>query len=400
MDDSAALTAERNKEFMTRAHGVIACSAPMLHVLASAARTALRDSKVLITGESGVGKDVVARYIHTQSPRGRRPFVAVNCAALSETLLESELFGHVKGSFTGAYRDKPGKLQLADQGTIFLDEVGEMTPRMQALLLRFLESGEVQPVGADSINRRVDTRVITATNRDLQALATAGQFRADLMYRIRVVQIHVPPVRERPADIRPLAQHFLQRLDPTLRLTEEAWAQLEAYAWPGNVRELQNLAEQLASQFHDGIVRAQDLPAPLCPVHTRTTGPVTPDRRRTLADELFEAITSRQASFWQEVYTRFIDRDITRKDVRDVVARGLAASQGNYRELVRLFRLQDHEYKRLLNFLVRHDCAVDYRPFRRRSTSAGPTLFERPGMPDDRDAITEDGALHEFALTH
>jgi DNA-binding NtrC family response regulator len=271
---------------------------------------------------------------------------------------------------------------------------------MQALLLRFLESGEVQPVGADSVNRRVDTRVITATNRDLTAMAKAGQFRADVMYRIRVMQIHVPALRERPADIRPLAQHFLHRLDPQVRLTEEAWDRLEAYDWPGNVRELQNLAEQLACLFSGCLVQAQDLPSPLCRAEQRAARGGR-DRRRSTADELFAAITNGTASFWHDLYARFIDRELTRKDVRDVVARGLAASQGNYRELVRLFRLHDDEYKRLLNCLVRHDCAVDYRPFRRRSPSAAPTLLDSSGMPVDPDAIAgDDMGVEVFGVTH
>src|SRR3954449_4820811 len=202
-------------------------SARMGATIALASRAGERDSKVLITGESGVGKDVVARYIHAASPRASHPFVAVNCAGLAETLLESELFGHVKGSFTGAYRDKRGKLELADGGTIFLDEVGEMTPRMQALLLRFLENGEVQPVGADSASRRVNARVIAATNRDLDRMTAAGTFREDLLYRIRVLHLHVPPLRERPEDIRPLLEHFLTRIDPAVRLSDAAWAALE-----------------------------------------------------------------------------------------------------------------------------------------------------------------------------
>src|SRR2546423_2958256 len=222
-------------------------SPAMQTVLNTATRAAARNTKVLITGESGVGKDVLARYIHSKSPRAAKPFIAVNCAGLAEALLESELFGQVKGSFTGAYRDKPGKLQLAHGGTIFLDEVGEMTPRMQALLLRFLESGEVQPVGGDATNTRVNARVLTATNRDLQQMATKGEFREDLMYRIRVVHVHVAPLRERVEDVRPLIEHFVDRFDPSLALTANAWDALEAYSWPGNVRELQNVVEQLSA---------------------------------------------------------------------------------------------------------------------------------------------------------
>src|SRR6186997_2730884 len=164
-------------------------------------RIARSDAKVLITGESGVGKELVAHAIHQRSPRVARPMVAVNCAGLPETLLESELFGHVKGSFTGAYRDKQGKLEMADRGSIFLDEIGEMTLRMQGLLLRFLETGELQKVGADHVTRRVNVRVVAATNRDLRQLIAQGLFREDLLYRLNVVHMHVPPLRERRDDI-------------------------------------------------------------------------------------------------------------------------------------------------------------------------------------------------------
>src|SRR5262245_44050010 len=168
-------------------------TSPVMERLRSAsARVAAGTAKVLITGESGVGKDLVARFIHARSPRATRPFVALNCAGISETLLESELFGHVRGSFTGAHRDKVGLFQLAHRGTVFLDEVGEMSLRMQALLLRFLENGEVKAVGSDSVSAKVDVRVIAATNRSLPDLVARGQFREDLMYRIMVVHIEVP----------------------------------------------------------------------------------------------------------------------------------------------------------------------------------------------------------------
>jgi transcriptional regulator with PAS, ATPase and Fis domain len=160
---------------------IISASPQMADILALVGRVAAGDAKVLITGESGVGKDLLAREIHAKSPRATKPYVAVNCAGLTETLLESELFGHVKGSFTGAYRDKAGKLQLAHRGTLFLDEVGEMSLRMQALLLRFLENGEIQAVGADHARTTVDVRVVAATNRNLGEMVSAGQFREDLL---------------------------------------------------------------------------------------------------------------------------------------------------------------------------------------------------------------------------
>jgi transcriptional regulator with PAS, ATPase and Fis domain len=348
----------------TRCPQVVGLSPLMQDVLAAATRTAHRLSKVLITGESGVGKDIVARYIHAHSSRADRPFVAVNCAGLTETLLESELFGHVRGSFTGAYRDKPGKLQLAHEGTIFLDEVGEMTPRMQALLLRFLESGEVQPVGADTPNRRVDARVITATNRNLAAMVVAGQFREDLLYRIRVIQIHVPPLRQRVEDIRPLTTYFLQRVDPTLTLTADAWRALEMYQWPGNVRELQSVVEQIGSLPAESVVDRGDLPSALRAAGIGIARSIV-DRRKGIADELFRGLTSGAVNFWTEVYTMFMDRDLTRRDLRQLMSLALATTSGNYRDVVRLLGMPDQDYKRLLNFLVRHECAVDYRPFRR-----------------------------------
>src|SRR6185503_10330714 len=197
-------------------------SPAMTELLAMADRAAKSPAKILITGESGVGKDVVARFIHSQSSRKAGPFVAVNCAGLTETLLESELFGHVKGSFTGAYRDKKGKIQLAHRGTLFLDEVGEMSLRMQALLLRFLENGEIQAVGSDQVQSRVDVRVVAATNRNLTDLVAAGQFREDLLYRLRVIHLHVPPLRERPEDVEALTTHFVERAERGLNFTEDA----------------------------------------------------------------------------------------------------------------------------------------------------------------------------------
>ena len=180
----------------------------------SAARS---DAKVLITGETGVGKEVVARLIHRHGARASAPLVTLNCAGLPDSLLESELFGHVRGSFTGAYRDKPGLLEMAPNGTVFLDEVGEMSPRMQVVLLRFLETGEIQRVGADRSHTRVNVRLITATNRDLEKEIAEGRFREDLFFRLNVVPIVIPPLRERPEDVEPLARHFLDRLTTNLR---------------------------------------------------------------------------------------------------------------------------------------------------------------------------------------
>src|SRR6186713_70360 len=202
---------------------LIGKSAAMDELREEIARVARSDAKVLITGESGVGKELVAAAVHNQSARSQAAFVPVNCAGIPETLLESELFGHVKGSFTGAYRDKPGKLEMADHGTIFLDEIGEMTLRMQGLLLRYLETGEIQKVGAERAVRATDVRVIAATNRSLRDLIAQGQFREDLFYRINVIHIEVPPLRERREDIPLLIEYFLARFTGS-RSTEAALA--------------------------------------------------------------------------------------------------------------------------------------------------------------------------------
>src|SRR5215475_11429672 len=185
----------------TRRNLLVGDSPAMIDLKSEIGRVARSDAKVLITGESGSGKELVAQAIHNESSRADKAFVAVNCAGLPETLLESELFGHVRGSFTGAYRDKLGKLELAQDGTVFLDEIGEMTLRMQGLLLRFLETGEVQKVGCDRALRHVNVRVIAATNRHLPEMITQGLFREDLFYRLNVIQVMVPPLRERAEDI-------------------------------------------------------------------------------------------------------------------------------------------------------------------------------------------------------
>jgi len=357
----------------------------MRDVLVLARRVASGSAKVLITGESGVGKDLIASYIHAHSPRARHRFVAVNCAALTETLLESELFGHTKGSFTGAYRDKVGKLKLADHGTIFLDEVGDMSPRMQVMLLRFLENGEIQAVGADAATDRVDARVIAATNRNLSELVATGTFREDLLYRIQVGHIHVPPLRHRREDVRPLVEHITARTGRTTTFSEEALTAFEAYRWPGNVRELQNVIEQLVWMSGADVIDARHLPPAVRAAVGQAAMPVR-ERRRQLADDLYAGLVSGAFSFWGQIYELFLNRDITRHDVRELLRRGLTTTCGNYRALVKLFGMQESEYKRFLNFIAAHGCNVDARTFRAgkadadRPIIAGP-LPLRPAKP-------------------
>jgi DNA-binding NtrC family response regulator len=346
---------------------LISASAVMQQLRNTALRVAAGTAKVLITGESGVGKDLLARFVHAKSPRATRAFVAVNCGAVSDTLLESELFGHVRGSFTGAIRDKVGKLELAHSGTIFLDEVADMSLRMQVMLLRFLENGEIQRVGSDGIASRVDVRVIAATNQDLAALVVTGRFREDLLYRLKVAHLHVPPLRERREEIRPLVAHTVASSGLDVQFTEGALAALEAYRWPGNVRELQNVVESLIWTSGSDAIDVDQLPPAIRAPEATRVQPAR-ERRRQLADELYANLVSGTFSFWDHVHTLFMNRDITRHDIRELVRRGLAATSGNYRALLKLFGMDESEYKRFLNFLATHDCSVDYRVFRRGLT--------------------------------
>ena len=227
-------------------------------------KVAVTDATVLITGESGTGKELVARAIHTTSPRAERPFIPVNCGAIPAELLESEMFGHERGAFTGAIGQRSGMFQLANGGTIFLDEVGEMNPTLQVKLLRVLQDREVRPVGGDR-PLKVDVRVLAASNKDLASEVEAGRFREDLFYRLQVIPIVMPPLRERRSDIPLLTGHFLdkhnrKRSGRPARIAEEAMVHLWEYDWPGNVRELENLLERLVILSEDGMIGVEHLP--------------------------------------------------------------------------------------------------------------------------------------------
>jgi transcriptional regulator with PAS, ATPase and Fis domain len=331
-------------------------------------RVARSDAKVLITGESGVGKEIVARAIHSRGPRASHVFAPVNCAGLPETLLESELFGHVKGSFTGAYRDKPGKLETAHMGTIFLDEVGEMTLRMQGLLLRFLETGELQKVGADGSGRIVNVRVIAATNRDLREMIKQGTFREDLFYRLNVIHIVVPPLRDRREDIPVLVHQFLTQFSAASRsgingVSPEAMKSLTEYSWPGNVRELENVIERLVVTVSGPTIELEHLSSEIRSYDAVLLRPKR-ERRRTVADDLYKRMIEQHESFWTAVYPLFMDREITRANVREVVRRGLEEARGNYKIVARLFNMEARDYKRFLNFLRKHDCQIPFKEYR------------------------------------
>jgi len=243
--------------------GLVARAASMLRIFNLIEHLAESDATVLITGESGTGKELVARAIHIHSPRSREPFVAVNCGALPGDLLESELFGHVRGAFTGAVRDRTGRFELAAGGTIFLDEVGDLPLPLQVKLLRVLQERSFERVG-ESESRTSDARVIAATNKDLRQAALEGEFREDLYYRLRVVPLQIPPLRVRREDIEPLARHLLSRVnrrhDRSVRLAPDAMRALLRYNWPGNVRELENALEYAVAVSRGQTLHAQDLP--------------------------------------------------------------------------------------------------------------------------------------------
>ncbi len=250
------------KEELVRRKGtgtIVTRSGRMKSVIDLALQVAPSNISVLVEGESGTGKELLAHLIHQNSPRAGKPFVTVNCTALAENLLESELFGHVKGAFTGAVKDRQGRFEAADGGTVFLDEIGEIALQTQVKLLRFLQSKEYERVG-ESVTRKVDVRVVAATNRNLVEAVEMGLFREDLYYRLNAVRLKLPPLRERPEDIPLLAHHFLEKLRSGGELSPEALKALSGYPWKGNVRELENVMERAVILSKGELIQLHHLP--------------------------------------------------------------------------------------------------------------------------------------------
>ena len=311
-----------------------------------------------------------ARAIHSSSGRARTRLVSLNCAGIAESFLESELFGHAKGSFTGAYRDKQGLLEMANHGTVFLDEIGEMSLRMTARLLRFMETGEIQPVGSLLVCRSINVRIISATNRCLPAQIESGAFRRDLYYRLNVVHLKIPPLRERREDIAPLTTHFLrvlseqEKVEPP-RLGKDAIERFLGYSWPGNVRELRNVIERLIVRRAGQTVTVDDLPQSWWqegPAQPRGAEGLMP--QVSVVDQLFDRMVKGGETFWSVVYPAFLSRDLTREHLRELVSRGLCQTRGNYRILIPLFNMKEGDYRRFLAFLRKHGLGQPFRRFR------------------------------------
>ncbi len=319
---------------------------------------------VLITGESGTGKELVARAIHRSSPGKKGPLISVDCGALSESLVESELFGYRRGAFTGALEDRPGCFEAADGGVLFLDEVGNLPLTMQVKLLRVTQEREVRRIG-EMHTRKFDIRIITAANRNLLDEVRAGRFREDLYYRIRILEIHLPPLRERREDIPLLIDWFLESYAKEKGLHKhvrpKAMDLLLRYSYPGNVRELGSMIRGIYYNVKGSSIDVGDLPPEVC--CGRFSGPLVD---QDPAEMIYRAIVAGQGDFDGLVKIPFLDHRIGVAVVRGVVARALRETFGNYTRAFCLLRVPERRYPSTLQFLKRHGCYVDYRPFRRR----------------------------------
>jgi DNA-binding NtrC family response regulator len=314
--------------------GLVGKSPVLEQMFAVIEKVADTPSTVLITGESGTGKELVARALHSLSSRKDGPFIKINCAAIPKTLVESELFGYEKGAFTGAVGSKPGRFELADTGTLFLDEVGEIPVEMQVKLLRVLQESEFERVGGIK-TIKVDVRLVTATNRDLQKEVAAGNFREDLYYRLNVVPIHLPPLRERKPDIALLVEHFVSKFNERLkksftRVEDDALERLMAHPWPGNIRELENVLERTMLLSEGPSIRARDLPAELVP---------TPMSAGDAPQKPLEGTTSRPTEMPKPGSLKEMVRQETERLERELIQRALDETGGNVTQAARKLKI-------------------------------------------------------------
>jgi transcriptional regulator with PAS, ATPase and Fis domain len=337
-------------------HGIVGHSRPTRDLCTLIGRISNNSATVLIHGETGTGKELVARAIHNLSARSKGPFVPLDCGAIAEGLLESELFGSKRGSFTGALTDRPGVFEAAHLGTLFLDEVSNMNLAMQAKLLRVIQEREVRRVG-ETRNRPFDVRLIAASNTNLKRLVAEGAFRQDLLFRLNVIGVSIPPLRERREDIPVLAHHFLGQLNTVQRTSKkfgaEALLPLLAHRFPGNIRELQNAVER-------GFFTASGQTIASIPIEDSSGEDSGNEVRKWLAD-----LAEGRRNFWSAIHDRYKRRDISREKVIALIDLGLRTTRGSYKNLASLLRIEQREYRRLMDFLRRNKCHLDFRPYRK-----------------------------------
>ena len=338
-------------------NGIVGVSREIEEVCAQIEIAAGSPATVLIEGESGTGKELVARAIHEHSSRRAEPMVIVDCGAIPETLIESEIFGSRRGSFTGATGDRPGLIESAHKGTLFLDEIANTSPALQAKLLRVLQEKEIRRLG-DSKGRKVDIRLVAATNANLEKLVEQGRFRQDLLFRLKVLHIQIPPLHERREDIPEIARAFLLRLNETnssnKRFGRGILDRLAAGHYPGNVRELQNVLERAYFSTTSDTIREVSIE-------------VVPARRKDSSEvhSWFKDLTEGRKDFWTDIHARYKQRDIPREQVIALMDLGLKATRGFYNSVAALFHVQESDYRRFMDFLRRNKCQPDFRPYRR-----------------------------------
>jgi DNA-binding NtrC family response regulator/tetratricopeptide (TPR) repeat protein len=336
--------------------GIVGASTRMQAVYGLIDSAASSNATVLIEGESGTGKELIAQAIHRRSARGAGPFVPIDCGGLPESLMDAELFGATKGSYTGAIGDRMGLFESANGGTLFLDEIGNASATLQTRLLRVLQEREVRRVGGTSV-RPLDIRLVAATNSDLRSLVSQGQFRRDLLYRLLVLHIAVPPLRDRLEDVPMLAMTFLDRLNRQYsqrkRFSREVFHGLVTHTYPGNIRELQNTIERAYFTAQGQVIRELHLD-----LESAGPGP------RNNIQVLFRDLTHGRVDFWRSVHDSYRRRDVPRETVVGVLDLGLRATQGSYKGVATLFRIEGKDYRKFMDFLRRNRCLLDFRPYR------------------------------------
>ena len=347
---------------LTEFHGIIGASKTIREVYSQIEIAAGNAATVLIEGESGTGKELVAKAIHEVSQRAKEPFVAVDCGAIPETLIEAELFGAKKGAYTDALMDRPGLFEAAHRGTIFLDEISNTSPALQAKLLRVLQERQVRRIG-ETRDRSIDVRVIVASNANLEKLAHEGRFRKDLLYRLKVLDINLPPLRNRRDDIPMLAHAFLDRLNIANKIKKHfspgVVNQLSTHTFPGNVRELQNAVERSFFSARGTIIGEVQL-------ESRTDEIASTNEVHAWFKELAEG----RKDFWAAVHNRYKRRDISREKVIALVDLGLRSARGSYKTMAAMFHLKQKDYRRFMDFLRRNECLLDFRPYRKAADDA------------------------------